>query len=85
MGRRITLSQLVQVLAELDYLVDRTTAVEAYGDTTLQLADGQESLGAVFESSDDDGFESADERTGEVMNSLPREAVGEPYQSEGEG
>jgi hypothetical protein len=52
---------------------------------TLLLADGTENLGDLIAGSDGETFESPDDLNNEVMNLLPRHAVGEPYQSEGEG
>jgi hypothetical protein len=49
------------------------------------LADGETNLGALIEESNDDTFDSVDDLENEVYNLLPREAVGEPGQSEGEG
>jgi hypothetical protein len=60
-------------------------AAARYDDVTLVLADGTANLGDIIDQSSSDAFASADELTNEVMSLLPREAVGEPYQSEGEG
>jgi len=85
MGRTIKLNELGALLAELHYPLDGETASEAFDDVTLQLADGTANLGAVIDDSNADAFETAEEVEQEVMNMLPRHAVGEPYQSEGEG
>jgi hypothetical protein len=42
-------------------------------------------LGSTISESSADVFESTDDLASEVMSRLPRHAVGEPYQSEGEG
>jgi hypothetical protein len=52
---------------------------------TLRLADGEENLGDVLTGSNAKRFDSADELESELMSLLPRNAVGEPSQSEGEG
>lgn len=52
---------------------------------TLLLADGETNLGDVIARSNSDSFASMDELQSEIYATLPREAVGEPYQSEGEG
>lgn len=83
--REIKLNELDDLLAEFDYPVDRETVVNEGEDVTLELADGTENLGAVLEQSSEDTFESVDDLESEVMNLLPQHAVGEPYQSEGEG
>lgn len=85
MAREVKLREVESVLAELDYPTDRETAAEAFDDVTLVLAEGEENLGEVVAGSSDDRFESADDLAMEVRNLLPRHAVGEPYQSEGEG
>lgn len=85
MGRDVKLNELDAVLAELDYPVSRESVVDACDDVTLVLADGEENLGTVVAGSGNDAFDSVDDLENEVMNLLPRHAVGEPYQSEGEG
>ncbi|MFB6166366.1 MAG: hypothetical protein ABEJ31_14495 [Haloarculaceae archaeon] len=85
MDRDVKLNELDGLLDELTYPSDRVTAAEACSDVTLLLADGTENLGQVIAESDADGFDSADELRSEIMALLPRNAVGEPYQSEGEG
>lgn len=85
MGQTVKLNQLDRLLAGLHYPLGRETAIEALDDVTLQLADGTANLGSVVADSTADGFETADDLEAEVLNLLPRSAVGEPYQSEGEG
>lgn len=85
MAREIKLDELDSVLGELEYPIDREAASEATADVTLVLAEGEENLSDVIEESSDDRFESATDLEEEVMNLLPRHAVGEPFQSEGEG
>lgn len=85
MTREVKLNQLETVLSEFDYPVSRESVVGECDDVTLVLADGTENLGALVAESSDDAFDSMDELTNEIMSLLPRHAVGEPYQSEGEG
>ncbi len=85
MGREVKLSRLEPVLAELEYPIDRTAAAEAFADVTLALADGEANLGEVIARTGSDSFASVDELESELYGELPRRAVGEPYQSEGEG
>lgn len=85
MTRDVKLDELDAILAELDYPVARESAVERFDDVTLALADGEENLGSLVARSGDDSFDSVDDLQEEVLNLLPREAVGEPHQSEGEG
>lgn len=85
MAREVKLNQLDAVLEEFDYPCDRETVVERGRDVTLVLAEGTENLGELVAASNDGTFESAEDLSTEVMNLLPQHAVGEPYQSEGEG
>lgn len=85
MGRSVKLNELNELVAELHYPLDRETAREAFDDVTLQLADGTENLGGIIADSNADGFETAEDLETEVQNLLPRHAVGDPFQSEGEG
>ena len=85
MGRRTKLSRVETVLEELDYPVTRAQAVDDLEDVTLLLADGEIDLGVIVARTGSETFASRVELTDEVFNVLPRRAVGEPYQSEGEG
>jgi hypothetical protein len=85
MVREIKLTELEGRLSDLSYPVSRETAAEELSETTLLLADGEVSVGDIVDRSTDDGFGSAAELAVEVRALLPREAVGEPGQSEGEG
>lgn len=85
MGEEIKLERLYTFLADADYPCTVETAAERFDDVTLLLADGTANLGAIVAESDSERFESPDELATEVMTLLPRRAVGEPYQSEGEG
>lgn len=85
MSRDVKLNRLETVLEELTYPVDRSTATDALADVTLELSEGEVNLGATVEASSADTFESVDDLAAEVRSRLPRHAVGEPYQSEGEG
>lgn len=84
MTREVKLRHLESVLEEFDYPCSKETAVEQGNDVTLLLADGTENLGDVVARSTAGTFESPDDMTAEVMTLLPRHAVGEPYQSEGD-
>jgi hypothetical protein len=85
MTRETKLNELDALFADLSYPVGRSAVVEEYSDVTVQLADGSVNLGAVLERSTVDSFASPEDLRGEVMTHLPQNAVGEPYQSEGEG
>ncbi|MFB1066429.1 hypothetical protein [Natrinema sp. H-ect4] len=81
----VKLSRIESVLEDLEYPVTNDRAAAELADVTLLLADGERNLGTLIERSDSDRFESMDDLESELNNVLPREAVGEPYQSEGEG
>jgi uncharacterized protein YceH (UPF0502 family) len=81
----IKLSRIDSVFADLEYPIERDRAAAELEDVTLLLADGERNLGALVDRSERDRFESVDDLRTELHNVLPREAVGEPYQSEGEG
>lgn len=81
----VKLSHLVPLLDDLEYPLTREAVLEECEDVTLLLADGEVDLDDVVAESSDTVFDSADDLVSEVMSLLPRHAVGEPYQSEGEG
>lgn len=85
MGRELELERLYTFLEEADYPCSVSEAADRFDDVTLLLADGQTNLGSLIAESTSEQFASADELGNEVMMLLPRYAVGEPYQSEGEG
>ena len=85
MARRLKLERLYSFLDADEYPCSVREATERFDDVTVELADGTVNLGAVIGDSTSDEFESADDLALEVMSLLPRRAVGEPYQSEGEG
>ncbi|MDX1746840.1 MAG: hypothetical protein R3324_12945 [Halobacteriales archaeon] len=84
MSREVKLSHLDRVLSEFDYPLAREEAIETGADVTLVLADGETNLGETIRHSHDGHFSSPDELLAEVMSLLPRHAVGEPFQSDGD-
>lgn len=85
MNEELELNELQAALSELSYPLTPDEAVDACEGVTLRLADGTTSLADVVGDSTADSFDSAEDLESEIMGLLPREAVGEPYQSEGEG
>ena len=85
MDRTVKLSRVNGPLGELSYPISREEATSQLSDVTVLLADGEENLGEIVAGSQDDRFESLDDLENEVYNLMPREALGEPGQSEGEG
>lgn len=84
MSREVKLNRLDRYLDGLDYPLDREDAAEAGADVTLVLADGTVAFPEVVSASSADRFESMDDLLTEIMGLLPRNAVGEPFQSEGD-
>lgn len=85
MTRRVKLNHVHELLTELSYPVDNETASSQLDDVTLVYADGEESLHAVLERSNEDEHHTAEDLESEIYSNLPVEAVGEPGQAEGEG
>ncbi|NGM69902.1 hypothetical protein G6M89_12925 [Natronolimnobius sp. AArcel1] len=81
----VKLSRIETVLTDLEYPASNDDAVQEFSETTLLLADGERNLGSLVERSETEQFESPEDLKTELHNVLPREAVGEPFQSEGEG
>jgi hypothetical protein len=84
MTRELKLEQLYTVLDDAEYPVSREAALDRYDDVTLVLADGTVPLTDVLADAEAEEFVSADDLCLDVMNLLPRHAVGEPFQSEGD-
>ena len=84
MDRELKLNELEPALEALDYPVTPESVVREYGDVTLVLADGETTLGRVVADANVDEFASAEDLATEVFSLLPRRAVGEPFQSEGD-
>ncbi|WP_265110285.1 hypothetical protein [Halosolutus halophilus] len=85
MATEVKLSEMESTLEALDYPIACEEAADELGTVTLLLADGERNLGNLVADSTADRFESAADLQSELHNVLPREAVGEPFQSEGEG
>ncbi|MFD1686189.1 DUF5789 family protein [Halobellus litoreus] len=84
MDSEVRLKDVSEVLDELEYPIEQSEAGAELADVTLILADGSENFGDLVERTGSDVFESASDLEAELHNALPREAVGEPYQSEGD-
>ncbi|ADJ16157.1 DUF5789 family protein [Halalkalicoccus jeotgali] len=85
MTREVKLSRVDDELEALSYPIPRDDAAVELDGVTVLLADGEVNLGELVSETDSDTYRSAEGLKTELHNSLPREAVGEPYQSEGEG
>ena len=84
MDREIEFSHIEESLEGLDYPIEQEAAVDEFSNVTLVLADGEENLGDLISKIDIEAFESGTDIKTALHNVLPREAVGEPYQSEGD-
>ncbi len=85
MAQRVKYNRVETVLGELSYPIPRDDAAIELDEVTLVLADGEENLGGLVAQTDQEEYDSARDLESEINNVLPRGAVGEPYQSEGEG
>ncbi len=85
MAEEIKLSKIENRLEQLSYPVGRNEAAGELAEVTLLLADGEANLGNVVSETPSEEFDSVEDLMADIHNALPREAVGEPYQSEGEG
>jgi hypothetical protein len=84
MDEQIRLNRIDDVLADLEYPVTPPSVVDACGEVVVRLAEGTVSVGEVIEASSADQFASSEDLELEFMSLLPRDAVGEPYQSDGD-
>jgi hypothetical protein len=84
-GREVKLGRVDSVLTELSYPVDMETAAGELANVTVTFADGERNLGELVAETPADEYASFEEFRDEINNTVPREVVGEPYQSEGEG
>ncbi|MCO8244429.1 MULTISPECIES: hypothetical protein [unclassified Haladaptatus] len=85
MAQRVKYNRVETVFRELSYPIPRDDAAVELEETILVLAEGERNLGELIAETDQSEYESARDLEAEINNVLPREAVGEPYQSEGEG
>lgn len=85
MASTLKLNEIEVAFETLAFPVTSEDAAREFDDTTLMLADGERNLGSLLRRTQPDRFETAGELESELHNVLPREAVGEPFQSEGEG
>lgn len=84
MTRTIRLNRIDTVLTTLEYPTDPSTVATECDDVTVRLADGEVNLGETVAGSTAARFASAEELRTELMSLLPRRAVGEPFQSDGD-
>lgn len=66
------------------YPEDRADAADACSGVTLLFADGKADLAGLISETDAETFGSVGGVENALHNVLPREAVGQPYQSDGD-
>ncbi|WP_324759243.1 DUF5789 family protein [Haloarcula sp. GH36] len=84
MGREIELRDISTVLDDSNYPLAQSAAADEFSDITLVLADGKADLGKLISETTNERFESASDVETALHNVLPRRAVGEPHQSDGD-
>jgi hypothetical protein len=84
MKHEVQLTDVEETLERLSYPIERETATAELSDVTLLLADGEANLGELVGATSSDAFDSPEDILTSIHNTLPREAVGEPYQSDGD-
>lgn len=85
MTEPIKLTELTAVLSTFEYPTTPPEVAADHGEIVIELAEGSVTLGETVRDADADSFTSAEDLELTVRSLLPRNAVGEPYQSEGEG
>jgi len=84
MNQSVRLNRIGRVLSRLEYPTTPATVVADCANITVELAEGTVNLGETIADSNATQFRSADDLELELLGLLPRHAVGEPYQSEGD-
>ena len=84
MVREIEFRNISTLLNDIEYPIAQSAAAEDFSDVTLVLADGKADLGKLISETTNQTFESATDIETALHNVLPRRAVGDPYQSDGD-
>lgn len=84
MGREVEFGNISTLFEKIEYPIERAAAVVEFSGVTLLLADGEVDLDELISETTSETFESPSDIETALHNVLPREAVGEPYQSEGD-
>ncbi len=84
MQRVVRLNRINMVLSNLEYPISPATAARECEGIIVELAEGTINLNETIRKSRADRFISAEDLELELMSLLPRSAVGEPFQSEGD-
>jgi hypothetical protein len=84
MQRIVRLNRIATVLSELDYPTTPAAVATGCSGIRVELAEGSVDLGETIRQSHATSFTSVEDVELEFMGLLPRHAVGEPFQSEGD-
>lgn len=84
MDDSVKLNRIGTVLATLEYPTTPAMVAAECATVMVELAEGTVNLGETIADSDAAQFTSADDLELEFLSRLPRHAVGEPFQSEGD-
>jgi hypothetical protein len=84
MEEQIRLNRIGTAFEELEYPVAPPEVADACGEVVVRLAEGTVEIGEVITESNADRFTSSGDLELEFLSLLPRDAVGEPYQSDGD-
>lgn len=80
----IRLNRISTVLSSFDYPLSPAAVARDCDEVVVELAEGTVDLGETIQESHADQFTSAGDLELEFMSLLPRHAVGEPFQSDGD-
>jgi len=84
MQRVIRLNRISTVLSDMEFPISPARAARECEGITIELAEGSVSFTETIRESHEDQFLSPEDLELELMGLLPRSAVGEPFQSEGD-
>ncbi|MFA1609641.1 DUF5789 family protein [Halobellus rubicundus] len=84
MTESIRLNRIGTVFSGLSFPLSPSRAARECGDVTVWLADGSVTVDEVLRDSHTDRFASSEDLELEFLSLLPRSAVGEPFQSDGD-
>jgi hypothetical protein len=84
MMREIEFSNISTLLDDVDYPLAQSAATAEFSDVTVVFADGKADLAKLISETTKETFQSSSDIETALHNVLPRGAVGEPYQSEGD-
>jgi hypothetical protein len=84
MERVVRLNRIGTVLSGMEYPLSPAQAARECEGIRIELAEGSVSLPETIRESHEDQFISPEDLELELMGLLPRSAVGEPFQSEGD-